>query len=231
MVPSRHIHPQGLPRLGETGNAARLGARALRAEPRRCSGRSTTSGARVGVPPVKDLLLDGWASHLLNLIAVSPAICAEPPDWPRWNRVCGFLALPATTHEQIAPELEAFLAAGEPPVFMGFGSLMPVELVVPDRDGGADEGGGAPGRLPRHHPGRSAARTERPLHDCRAHAARAGLPALRGGRAPLRRRHDPHHAQGRRAVGRRPARVRSIRLGRRTAAPRRGAGRRSAADR
>ena len=40
--------------------------------------------------------------------------------------MCGFLALPATTHEQVAPELEAFLRAGEPPVFMGFGSLMPV---------------------------------------------------------------------------------------------------------
>jgi sterol 3beta-glucosyltransferase len=82
---------------------------------------------KVGVPPVKDLLLEGWASRLLNLIAVSPAMCAEPVDWPRSNRVCGFLAPPSTSHEQLSPELDAFLANGEPPVFMGFGSLMPTD--------------------------------------------------------------------------------------------------------
>ena len=125
MVPSRHIRPQGMPQLGERANAAAwaVGRFVLN---RVMLGPVNDFRRRVGVPPVKDLLLDGWASHLLNLIAVSPAICAEPPDWPRWNRVCGFLALPATTHEQVAPELEAFLSAGEPPVFMGFGSLMPV---------------------------------------------------------------------------------------------------------
>lgn len=125
LLPSRTIHPQGLPRLGETGNA--IGWALARFVLNRVMlGPVNNFRRRAGVPPVKDLLLDGWAAHLLNLIAVSPAICAEPPDWPRWNRVCGFLALPATKHEQIAPELEAFMAAGEPPVFMGFGSLMPV---------------------------------------------------------------------------------------------------------
>ena len=125
MVPSRHIRPQGMPQLGESANAAAwaVGRFVLN---RVMLGPVNDFRRRVGVPPVKDLLLDGWASHLLNLIAVSPEICAEQPDWPRWNRVCGFLALPSTSHEQIAPELEAFLNAGEPPVFMGFGSLMPV---------------------------------------------------------------------------------------------------------
>lgn len=125
LVPSRHIPPEGLPRLGEFGNV--LGwALARFALNRTMLGPVNAQRRRVGVAPVKDLLLDGWASHLLNLVAVSPAICPEPPDWPRWNRVCGFLALPATAHEQIAPGLAAFLAAGDPPVFMGFGSLMPV---------------------------------------------------------------------------------------------------------
>lgn len=125
LVPSRRIHPDGLPRLGETGNAIGW-AIARFALNRVMRGPVNAFRRRVGVPPVGDLLLDGWASHLLNLIAVSPAICTEPPDWPRWNRVCGFLSVPPTTHEQIAPELEAFLADGAPPVFMGFGSLMPV---------------------------------------------------------------------------------------------------------
>ncbi|MSO36235.1 MAG: glycosyltransferase [Acidobacteria bacterium] len=125
IVPSRHNRPQGLPRLGEVANAAAWAVGRFMLN-RVMLGRVNDFRRRVGVPPVKDLLLDGWASHLLNLIAVSPEICAEQPDWPRWNRVCGFLALPSTSHEQIVPELEAFLNAGEPPVFMGFGSLMPV---------------------------------------------------------------------------------------------------------
>lgn len=125
LLPSRHFRPQGLPALGETGNA--LGWALARFVLNRVMlGPVNDFRRRAGVPPVKDLLLDGWASHLLNLIAVSPALCTEPADWPRWNRVTGFLALPPTDHEHVAPHLEAFLAAGEPPVFMGFGSLMPV---------------------------------------------------------------------------------------------------------
>jgi len=125
LVPSRHIHPDGLPRLGETGNA--IGWQIARfALNRVMRGPVNAFRGRVGVPPVNDLLLDGWASHLLNLITVSPAICPEQPDWPAWNRVCGFLTPPPTQHEQISPELAAFLDAGDPPVFMGFGSLMPV---------------------------------------------------------------------------------------------------------
>jgi len=125
LVPSRHFRPQGLPGWGETSNAIGW-AMARFVLNRVMLGPVNDFRRRVGVPPAKDLLLDGWASHLLNLIAVSPAICPEPSDWPSWNRVCGFLALPSTAHEQISPELEAFLTAGEPPVFMGFGSLMPV---------------------------------------------------------------------------------------------------------
>ena len=125
MVPSRHNRPPGMPKLGDTANALAwaLGRFVLN---RVMLGPMNDFRRRVGVAPVKDLLLDGFASHLLNLIAVSPALCPEPPDWPSWNRVCGFLALPSTSHEQIAPELEAFLNAGTPPIFMGFGSLMPV---------------------------------------------------------------------------------------------------------
>ncbi len=125
MVPSRHINPHGMPRLGQTGSA--VGWSVARFVLNRVMlGPVNDFRRRVGVPPVKDLLLDGWASHLLNLIAVSPVLCIEPPDWPPWNRVCGFLAPPSTSHEQVSPELEAFLTAGDPPVFMGFGSLMPV---------------------------------------------------------------------------------------------------------
>lgn len=124
MIPSRHIHPHGTPRLGELGNVIewRLARLAINFVMRPDVNRFR---AGVGLPPVKDLSLDGWASHLLNLIAVTPALCAGPPDWPAWNKVCGFLALPPTAHEAVSPELAAFIAGGPPPVFMGFGSLMP----------------------------------------------------------------------------------------------------------
>jgi sterol 3beta-glucosyltransferase len=124
MLPSRYIHPQGTPRLGELGNLVewRFGRLAINLVFLPAINRFRR---RVGLRSIKDLMLDGWASHLLNLIAVSPAMCAGPPDWPAWNRVCGFLAVPPTKHEAISPELAGFLAGGPPPVFMGFGSLMP----------------------------------------------------------------------------------------------------------
>jgi UDP:flavonoid glycosyltransferase YjiC (YdhE family) len=127
MLPSRYQHPHGTPRLGELGNVVewRLARLAINLVMRPDVNRFR---ARVGLPPIKDLLLDGWASHLLNLIAVTPALCAGPPDWPAWNQVCGFLALPSTAHEAVAPELATFIADGPPPVFMGFGSLMPWHL-------------------------------------------------------------------------------------------------------
>ena len=125
MVPSRHNRPPGMPRLGDSANALAwaLGRFVLN---RVMLGPMNDFRRRVGVAPVKDLLLDGFASHLLNLIAVSPAICTEKADWPPWNRVCGFLALPSTNEELIVPDLASFLDAGDPPIFMGFGSLMPV---------------------------------------------------------------------------------------------------------
>ena len=61
----------------------------------------------------------------MNLVAVSPTLCVPPPDWAPHHRVTGFLALPDTTQEAVPDEVEAFLRDGPPPVFMGFGSLMP----------------------------------------------------------------------------------------------------------
>ena len=124
MVPSRHIRPTGLPRLGPWGNAA--GWRLARFALNRLWLSDVNKFRRsLGVPPARDLLLDAWASHLLNLVAVSPVLCAAPPDWPSWNQVSGFLALPPHPHEILSPSVERFLDAGPAPLFMGFGSLMP----------------------------------------------------------------------------------------------------------
>lgn len=52
----------------------------------------------------------------------SPQIVPPPDDWPPHHTVTGawFLDDPA---ERLAPEIESFLAAGDPPVVIGFGSM------------------------------------------------------------------------------------------------------------
>lgn len=81
--------------------------------------RKTTNLARaaVGLPPRRA----AWTEHPM-LYGISPALVPRPDDWPdnAWN--CGQwqAALPQWT----APSsLMDFLAAGEPPAYVGFGSM------------------------------------------------------------------------------------------------------------
>lgn len=125
LMPSRYIHPSGTPRLGEIGNVLlwKLARFALNRTLLRDVNRLRR---RVGLEPFRDLLLDAWPSHRLNLFASSPALLDRPPDWPEWHQLCGFLELPVHEGEDLSPHVDAFLRAGPPPIFMGFGSLMPI---------------------------------------------------------------------------------------------------------
>ena len=125
LTPSRYIRPSGLPDLGEWANAIewKIAGFALNRTMLKDVNRFRK---RVGLPPFADLMLDGWPSHRLNLLASSPAFLDRPPDWPDWQQFCGFLELPLHDRETLAPDVEQFLSNGAPPVFMGFGSLMPV---------------------------------------------------------------------------------------------------------
>lgn len=125
LIPSRTIHPPGTPRLGEWSNVVlwKLARLALNVTLLRDVNRFRSS---VGLPPIADLMDDAWPSHRLNLVASSPALIDRPRDWPAWNQLCGFLELPSHDHESLSAEVEAFLAGGPAPVFMGFGSLMPI---------------------------------------------------------------------------------------------------------
>jgi UDP:flavonoid glycosyltransferase YjiC (YdhE family) len=60
----------------------------------------------------------------LDLFTASPSLLPAPPDWPAKTRVCGFLN-PVHVPSAFTPPdgLEAFFAAGPPPVFIGFGSM------------------------------------------------------------------------------------------------------------
>jgi UDP:flavonoid glycosyltransferase YjiC (YdhE family) len=127
LTPSRFMHPAETPRLGEWGNVLewKLASFAINHTLLKDANRFR---ARVGLKPFADLMRDGWPSHLLNLLASSPAFLdPRPADWPAWHQLCGFLELPSHEHESVSPEVERFLASGAAPVFMGFGSLMPTE--------------------------------------------------------------------------------------------------------
>ena len=63
-----------------------------------------------------------WTEHPM-LYGVSPALVPEPRDWPAHTRLCGQWLAPADSWAPPAA-LEAFLDAGEPPVYLGFGSMV-----------------------------------------------------------------------------------------------------------
>lgn len=59
-----------------------------------------------------------------TLLAVSPAVVPPARDWGRQVRVTGWWTLPRVEGYSPPPCLAEFLAAGPPPVYVGFGSMM-----------------------------------------------------------------------------------------------------------
>jgi UDP:flavonoid glycosyltransferase YjiC (YdhE family) len=77
-----------------------------------------------------------WAPGLLHRLRIpstycwSPALTPKPADWTEEITVSGFFFLNLESNYTPEPELAAYLAAGPPPVYIGFGSS-----VVEDPDG------------------------------------------------------------------------------------------------
>ncbi|KAJ4357091.1 hypothetical protein N0V85_009516, partial [Neurospora sp. IMI 360204] len=71
-----------------------------------------------------------WAPGLLNRLRIpttycwSPALIPKPNDWAQEISVAGFYFLDLATNYTPEPDLAAFLAAGPPPVYIGFGSIV-----------------------------------------------------------------------------------------------------------
>ncbi|KAK9437780.1 glycosyltransferase family 1 protein [Metarhizium brunneum] len=71
-----------------------------------------------------------WAPGLLNRLKVpytycwSPALIPKPNDWGRHIDISGFYFLNLASSYIPDPELAAFLEAGPPPVYIGFGSIV-----------------------------------------------------------------------------------------------------------
>ncbi|KAJ7932676.1 glycosyltransferase family 1 protein [Mycena leptocephala] len=55
---------------------------------------------------------------------MSPALVPKPDDWKNYIDVVGFYFLDLATNYTPPDDLAAFLAAGEPPVYIGFGSVV-----------------------------------------------------------------------------------------------------------
>ena len=54
----------------------------------------------------------------------SPALMPKPPDWGEHISICGFSFLSLASTYEPDPKLKAFLDAGEPPIYIGFGSIV-----------------------------------------------------------------------------------------------------------
>ncbi|CAL5870632.1 uncharacterized protein PFLUO_LOCUS4871 [Penicillium psychrofluorescens] len=54
----------------------------------------------------------------------SPSLLPKPHDWSDNIDICGFQFLPATSDYHPPEDLDAFLKAGEPPIYIGFGSIV-----------------------------------------------------------------------------------------------------------
>jgi sterol 3beta-glucosyltransferase len=64
---------------------------------------------------------DGWPVPVLY--SFSRHVVPPPADWPDYIRVTGYWLLDETQDWQPTSELLSFLDAGQPPVFVGFGSM------------------------------------------------------------------------------------------------------------
>ncbi|WP_328607479.1 glycosyltransferase [Amycolatopsis sp. NBC_00345] len=86
--------------------------------------------------------VDRWRVETLDLPATgvrgprrnSPVLCGfsdavvpRPPDWPARVHVTGYWFLDEPAGWRPEPRLRDFLAAGPPPVYVGFGSMRPAE--------------------------------------------------------------------------------------------------------
>jgi sterol 3beta-glucosyltransferase len=69
-------------------------------------------GSKLQLPP-----------DLPQLCAMSPSFLQQPSDWPEFKEMTGYWLMKSMTRFTPPPELAAFLEAGAPPVYIGFGSM------------------------------------------------------------------------------------------------------------
>jgi sterol 3beta-glucosyltransferase len=139
LIPA-HFHPSGataeapdisfpaappwLPLRGAYHRLTHLAAR--HGLPQLLAGALSRARAQVGLPRISRAGLWRLAAGQppLALYAYSPALLAPPSDWPHWRRVTGYWRIGPPPGYAPPDAITRFLAAGEPPVYIGFGSLL-----------------------------------------------------------------------------------------------------------
>ncbi|MFN8149628.1 MAG: glycosyltransferase [Solirubrobacterales bacterium] len=100
---------------------------------RQVSGPANEFRAKLGLPPsrkptVRRLMED---PSYLAVYALSPSLFPRPTDWPDHIKVTAGWKLPSALRQNLDEELPAdlvdWLDAGDPPVFLGFGSMPVLE--------------------------------------------------------------------------------------------------------
>jgi sterol 3beta-glucosyltransferase len=81
----------------------------------------------IGLPPA-NVMKACLRSDMLAITAVSQLLVKQPLDWPPGAHITGFFFLPKPTREkpginELPEGLEEWLAKGDKPVYMGFGSI------------------------------------------------------------------------------------------------------------
>lgn len=86
----------------------------------------------LGLEPVSSLWAPGalYRMHVPYTYLWSPSLVPKPKDWGPEIDIAGFVFLDLASNFKPDKELEDFLNAGEPPIYVGFGSI-----VIDDPDG------------------------------------------------------------------------------------------------
>lgn len=75
------------------------------------------------LPPYSGSVLRTLALSNVMLHGISPAVIPRPADWPASSHMCGYWFEPDLAGWSPPPALAAFLEAGPPPIYVGFGSM------------------------------------------------------------------------------------------------------------
>ncbi len=84
---------------------------------------NTWSQDRLGVKAPRKSLYKWLEKHSLVLYGYSRMLVPRPMDWPNHIHVTGYWGLNAGSDYQPSAELNDFLAAGDKPIYIGFGSM------------------------------------------------------------------------------------------------------------
>ncbi|HEX9645127.1 MAG TPA: glycosyltransferase [Acidimicrobiia bacterium] len=128
MIPSAATDPAGmdLSRLPE-GLARRLRRLLWRVAPVMASpimqdGAVNRVRKRYGLAPMRGNMMLAWTRATHTAVLSSPLYTPPQPDWPQPIDVTGFTIWPGPSGSTVPDDVAAFVAAGEPPVLVTFGT-------------------------------------------------------------------------------------------------------------